>query len=79
MFLDTWYLTEPISTQKYFLSDNPKHKSRLYQFFFIGSFLQANMKHGVFVKFSSRYGEYFPEFVNYFGIPVVMNKSIYMA
>ena len=43
----------------------------------IGAFLQANVKHRVFVKLDSRYGEYFPEYANYFGIPLRLNKSMY--
>ena len=29
------------------------------------------------MKFDSRYGEYFPEYANYFGRPLIMNKSMY--
>ena len=35
------------------------------------------MKHRFFVKLYSRYGEYFPEYCNYFGIPLIMKKAIY--
>ena len=41
------------------------------------SFLQANTKHNVFVKLDSRYGDYFPEYYNYFGRPLRLKKSMY--
>ena len=44
---------------------------------FIGTFLQANVKHRVFVKLDNRYGEYFPEYWKYFGRPLILKKSIY--
>ena len=56
----TWYLTVSTRTLKYFLSDYFKPKAIVHQFDFIGAFLQANVKHRVFVKLDSRYGEYFP-------------------
>ena len=39
--------------------------------------MQANVKHRVFIKLDSRYGEYFPEYANYFGRPLVLKKSMY--
>ena len=44
---------------------------------FIGSFLQANVKHIIFVKLDSRHGEYFPELTNYVGKPLILNNSTY--
>ena len=35
------------------------------------------MKSRVFVKLYSRYGEYFPEYSNYFGRPLRLNKSMH--
>ena len=64
-------------TLNYLLEDASKHKSILHPLYFIVAFLQANIKHGVFVKFDSRYGEYFPEYAKYFGIPLRLNKSMY--
>ena len=43
---DIWYNTASMKTLKYFLVDSSKHKSRLHQLDFIGSFLQANVEHG---------------------------------
>ena len=45
--------------------------------YFIVSFLQYNVKYRVFVKFGSRYAEYFPEYDNYFGRPLRLSNSIY--
>ena len=64
-------------TLNYFLADASKHKARVQQLNFIGEFLQANVKHGVFVKLGSRYREYLPEYANYFGRPLRINKSMY--
>ena len=66
-----------MSNLKYFLADADKHKARVYQMDFIGAFLQANVKHRVFVELDSRYGEYFPDYINYFGILFRINKSMY--
>ena len=44
---------------------------------FIGEFIQSNVKHRVFVKLDSRYGEYFAEYGNYFGRPLGLKKSVY--
>ena len=57
----TWYPTASMGTLKYFLSDSSKYKERVHKLDLFGEFLQANVKHRVFVKLDSRYGEYFPE------------------
>ena len=44
---------------------------------FIGAFIQANIKHRVFVKLDSRYGEYLPEYANYFERTFRLDKSMY--
>ena len=56
---DTWSPTSSTRNMRYFLEDDSKHKARVHQLDLIGSFLQANVKHRVFVKLDSRYGEYF--------------------
>ena len=43
----------------------------------IGLSLQTNVKHRVFVKLDSRYGEYFPEYANYFVITLRLKNSMY--
>ena len=65
-------------TLKYFLVDYVKHKARVHQLDFIGAFLQANFKHGFFVKLESRYGEFFPKYCNYLGRSLILKKSMYV-
>ena len=74
---NTWSKIAPIRTLKYFLEDASKHKSRVHQLDFIEAFLQENVKHKVFVKLGSRYGEFILEYSNYFERPLRPKKSIY--
>ena len=64
-------------TLKYFLEDSSNDKARVQQLDSIGEFIQANVKHIVSVKLNSRYGEYLPEYSNYFRIQLILNKSMY--
>ena len=57
---DTWSTTASMSTLKYLLADAVKHRARVHQLDFIGSFLQAKVKNRVFVKLDIRYTHYFP-------------------
>ena len=66
MIGDTWSPTASMKTLKYFLADAAKHKARVHQLYFIGAFLQANVKNRVFVKLDMRYAAYFPEYSQYF-------------
>ena len=77
MIGDTWYPTELTRTLKYFLADSSKHKATVHQFNLIGAFLKANVKHNCFVELESTYGEYLPEYANYFGRPLRPKKSMY--
>ena len=74
---DTWDTTSSMMNLKYFLENSAKHKSIVHQLSFIGEFLQANDKHIVLVKLDSRYGEYLPEYTNYFVIPLRIKRSMY--
>ena len=73
----TWYPTEPMMTLNCLLAYSSKHKSRVLQVYLIGSYLQANVKHRVFMKLDSRYAEYFLYYSNYFGRPLILKKSMY--
>ena len=66
-----------MSTMKYFLADATKKKARVHQLYFIGAFLKAKVKKQVFVKLESRYIDYSPEYLNYFGRALISLKSIY--
>ena len=52
---ETWLPTAFIRDLKKFLVDALKHKEIVHQLDFIGAFLQAKVKNGVFVKLDSRY------------------------
>ena len=67
LFGDTWSPTSSMRTLKYFQADAAKHKAKVHQIYFIGGLLQAKVKNVVFVKLDSRYADYFPEYLNYFG------------
>ena len=56
IILDTCSPTTSMRTLKYFLENSSKHKARVHQLDFIGAFIQANVKHRVFVQLDSRYG-----------------------
>ena len=52
---DNWSPTAYMRTFKYVLTGEIKQKARVHQLDFIGKFLQAKVKNGVFVKLDSRY------------------------
>ena len=74
---DTWSPTASMRTLKYFSADVAKHKARVHQLDFIGEFLQAKVKNGVFVKLDIRYTDYFPEYAQYFRRSLRLLKSMY--
>ena len=74
---DTWSPTASMRNLKYFLADATTHKARVHQLDLIGAFLQTKVKNRVFVKLDSRYTDYFPEYVKYFGRYLILLKSIY--
>ena len=73
----TWSPTAYMRTLKYFLADTTKHKARVPQLYFIGSFLQAKVKNRLFVNLDSRYKDYFPEYAKYFGRALRLLNSMY--
>ena len=74
---DTWSPTASMRNLKYFVADAAKHKARVHQLDFIGSFLQAKVKNRVFVKLDMSYADYFPEYAQYFGRILRFLKSMY--
>ena len=74
---NTWSPTASMRTLNYFLADATKHKTRVHQFDFIGTFLQAKVKNRVFVKLDIRYTDYFPEYAQYFGRALRLLKFMY--
>ena len=57
---NTWSPKSSMRTLKYFFVDTVNHKALVYQLYFIGTFLQVNVKNRVFVNLDSRYADYFP-------------------
>ena len=49
---DTWSPTASMRTLNYFLTDAAKHKARVHQLDFIGSFLQAKVKNRVLLSWT---------------------------
>ena len=74
---DTWSQTASMSTLKYFLAYSIKHKARVHQLYFIEALLQAKVNNRVFVKFHSRYADYFPSYSSYFVRALILLKSMY--
>ena len=52
-------------TLKYFLADATKNKERVHQLDFIGAFLQAKLKIGVFIRLDIICTDYFPQYEKY--------------
>ena len=44
----TWYTTSSVRNLNHFLADDFNHKARVRQLYFIGAFIQYNLKHRVF-------------------------------
>ena len=59
------------------MADAVNQKARAHQLDFIGSLLQEKAKNRVFVKFDSRYADYFPEYSSYFEGDLILLKSMY--
>ena len=74
---DTCSPTASMRNFKYLLADATKHKSRVCQLYFIGAFLQANVKNIVFFKLDMRYAAYFPEYAQKSGRALKLLKSMY--
>ena len=75
---DTWSPTASMRNLKYFLADATKHKAIVHQLYFIGAFLQAKLKTGVFVKLDIRYKDCFPEYTDYFGRALRLLNFMYV-
>ena len=73
----TWSPTASHRSLKLFLALAAKYKCRVLQLDFIGAFLQAPMRERVFVKLPAVFGKLFPEFAEYCGRPVLLEKSMY--
>ena len=74
---DTWSPTSFMRNLKYILADASKNRARVHQLDFIGAFLQEKVKNRLFVKLDIRYTDYYPEYLQYFGITLILLKSMY--
>ena len=74
---DTCSPTAFMRILNYFLEDAAKHKVRVHQLDFIGSFLQAKVKNRFFVKLDIRYTDYFPEYAQCSGRAFILLNSMY--
>ena len=62
---------------KFFLALAAARRARIHQGDVIGAFLQAKMQSRVFVMVKAIYGEVFPEFKLYCGVPMLLSKAMY--
>ena len=77
MIGETWAPSSLMVTLNCFLVDAANNKSRLHQLNFIVEFLQSNDTQIFFLNLDSIYIEYFPEYTNCFGTPLMLKKSMY--
>ena len=62
---------------KVFLAEAASRKRHIYQADYIGAYLQADMDRRVFVKLPADWAAYFPEYAEWFGVPILLKKSAY--
>ena len=62
---------------KVFIADAARRKRRIFQTDFVGAYLQAYMDRRIFVRLPSEWAAHFPEYAEWFGIPLLLKKSAY--
>ena len=62
---------------KLFICEAARRKRRIYQADFIGGYLQANMDRAVYVMLPMELKEFFPDLAEWFGAPLLLEKSCY--
>ena len=77
LVVDTLSPTAYMRTFQYYLEYAVKHKARVHRLDFIVAFFQSKVKNRVFVRLDGRYAYYLPEYSNYFGIFLILLKSMY--
>lgn len=75
--LDTWSPNASSRAVKLFLAVMTNAHRTIKEADFIGAYLQANVVGRHFVRLPGEYQEFFPEFKEYFGVPLLLNKGIY--
>jgi hypothetical protein len=74
---DTYSPTASGRGLKMFLGHAARNQCRVRQLDFIGAYLQAKVRGRIFIKMPGIYGNLFPEFQAYCGVPVRLIKSMY--
>jgi len=74
---DKWSPTASFRALKMFLANCARHKVRVRQLDFIGAYLQAKTRHRIFIRLPTVYGDLWPEYKNYSGVPLRLVKSMY--
>ena len=74
---DTWCKIGGFSAVKHFLALAAHHKCRVYQLDYIGAFLQADAQSRVITILPAEWKEFFPDLAEYFGVPLLILKSLY--
>ena len=74
---DTYSPTASGRGLKMFLGHAARTQCRVRQLDFIGAYLQAKVRGRIFIKMPGIYGNIFPEFQAYCGVPVRLIKSMY--
>ena len=74
---DTWCSIGGFDAVKKFLALAAHHKCRVYQLDYIGAFLQAIARGRVITMLPTEWKEFFPDLAEYFGVPLLLLKSLY--
>ncbi len=73
---DSWSPTAPFRSLKMFLADAARNRCRVHHLDFVGAFLQANIRGGIFVTLPKVYWDIWPEFIEYCGRPLRLVKCM---
>ena len=74
---DTWSPNASARAVKLFIAFVTSVRRTIKEADFIGAYLQAKMKGRHFVILSKEYAEFYPEYAEYFGVPLLLNKGMY--
>ena len=74
---ETWCSIAGFKELKQFLALAAKFICRIYQLDYVGAFLEALAKNGVFTTLPKEWEKYFPDLKEWFGVPLRLLKSLY--
>jgi hypothetical protein len=75
--MDTWAPCAMARGIKLLIVFTAKHNKRVKSGDFVGAYLQAKQVGWVFISLDKSYAEYFPQYKQYFGRPLLLKKGIY--